>query len=203
MLEIDGSMGADSHGTARKGERASAQREDAQRRHSGQPIGAHQRKRGARGYDGGKKVSGRKRHLLVDTLGLVLKAVVHPANLPDRQGGKLVLSTVKGQFPRLAKIWADQGYTGSFARWAEDTLKVDFEVVYPWWRQLKRYWPEVYQQLKQGFQVIVKRWIVERTFAWLTFQRRLVKDYEYLPQTSENLIYLAMIRIMLRRIAST
>lgn len=148
-------------------------------------------------------MSGRKRHLLVDTLGLVLKAVVHSANLPDRQGGKLVLSAVKGRFPRLVKIWADQGYTGAFARWAEETLKVDFEVVYPWWRQLKRYWPEAYRQLKQGFQVIAKRWIVERTFAWLTFQRRLVKDYEYLPQTSENLIYLAMIRLMLRRIAST
>jgi putative transposase len=145
---------------------------------------------------------GRKRHLLVDTLGLVLQAVVHTADLHDRQGGRLLIQAVKGRFPRLSKIWADQGYLGAFARWAAEILGVDFEVVYPWWRQIKRYFPELYEQLKKGFQVIPKRWIVERTFAWLTFQRRLVKDYEYLVQTSENLIYLAMIRLMLKRLAS-
>ena len=74
--------------------------------------------------------------------------------------------------------------------------------MYPWWRQVKRYHPEIYKTLDKGFKVIPKRWIVERTLAWLTFQRRLVKDYELLPETSENLIYLAMIRIMLRRLAA-
>jgi putative transposase len=138
----------------------------------------------------------------VDTLGLVLQVVIHPANLGDREGGRLVIEALKGRFPRLQKIWADQGYTGTFAQWVEETLAVKFEVVYPWWRQIKRYFPELYQPIKQDFHVIAKRWIVERTFAWLTFQRRLVKDYEYLAQTSENLIYLAMIRLMLRRLAS-
>jgi putative transposase len=90
----------------------------------------------------------------------------------------------------------------AFVRWAGETLDVDFEVVYPWWCQIKRYMPELYQKVEKGFKVIPKRWIVERTFAWLTFQRRLVKDYEYLPQTSESLIYLAMIRLMLRRLAA-
>ena len=81
-------------------------------------------------------------------------------------------------------------------------MQVSFEIVYPWWRQIKRYHPEIYKTLDKGFKVIPKRWIVERTLAWLTFQRRLVKDYELLPETSENLIYLAMIRIMLRRLAA-
>ena len=139
---------------------------------------------------------------MVDTLGLLLQVVVHRADLVDREGGRLVIEAVKGRFPRLERIWADQGYAGAFANWVEQTLGVGFEVVYPWWRQIKRYFPELYQQMKQDFRVIAKRWIVERTFAWLTFQRRLVKDYEYLTQTSENLIYLAMIRIMLRRLAS-
>jgi transposase len=108
----------------------------------------------------------------------------------------------KAPDPRLSKIWADQAYSGAFARWAAKLLGISFEVVYPWWRQIQRYWPELYQKLESGFKVIPKRWIVERTFAWLTFQRRLVKDYEYLVQTSESLIYLAMIRLMLRRLAS-
>jgi len=145
---------------------------------------------------------GRKRHLLVDTLGLVLAVKVTPADQKDREGGREVLKAIRGRFPRLRKIWADQGYTGEFARWAEEFLGVSFEVVYPWWRQLKRYLPELYRQLKQGFQVIPKRWIVERTFAWLTFQRRLVKDYEYLMETTESWVYLAMIRLMVRRLAA-
>jgi putative transposase len=135
-------------------------------------------------------------------LGLALQVVVTPADWEDRRGGRKVLEALEGRFPRLAKIWADQGYTGEFARWAEGLLGISFEVVYPWWRQLKRYFPELYRELKKGFQVIPKRWIVERTFAWLTFQRRLVKDYEYWPQTSASWIYLAMIRLMVRRLAS-
>jgi putative transposase len=132
---------------------------------------------------------------------LVLAVAVHPADLADRTGGRLVLAQLPAQFPHLARIWADQAYAGAFARWVRATLGITLEVVYPWWRQLKRYQPEMYAQLGPGFKVIPRRWVVERTFAWLTFQRRLNRDYERLPQTSESFIYLAMTRLMLRRLA--
>ena len=156
---------------------------------------------GPRGYDGHKKVSGRKRHVLVDTTGLLLKVIGHPADIHDRHGGKLVLDNVKIHLPRLAHIWADQGYSGEFKSWVEKEQKVELEIVYPWWRQIKRYMPEVYAQLDQGFKVIRRRWVVERTFAWLGRNRRLSKDYERLPETSEALVYLAMSRLMLRRLS--
>ena len=84
-----------------------------------------------RGFDGNKKIKGQKRHILVDTLCLMLKAVVHPASLQDRQGGRLLVEAIKGQFPTLTKIWADQGYTGAFITWASTELQQDLEVVYP------------------------------------------------------------------------
>lgn len=203
MLEVRWNLGEDAPSIARENKAAGATKPHTQCSDFGQPVGTHQCKRGVRGYDGGKKISGRKRQILVDTLGLVMKVLVHPANVHDRKGGLQLLQLIQGQFPELIKIWADQGYTSSdLGRWAKEVLQVDFEVVYPWWRQLKRYFPEIYKEAVKGFQVIRKRWIVERTFAWLTFQRRLVKDYELLPQTSENLVYVAMIRIMLRRLAT-
>lgn len=156
---------------------------------------------GPRGYDGHKKLSGRKRHVLVDTTGLLLKIVVHPADVHDRDGGKLVLSGIKEQLPRLAYIWADQGYAGAFKHWVEKQQGVELEVVYPWWRQIKRYFPEEYAKLDQGFKVIRRRWVVERTFAWMGRSRRLSKDYERLPQTAEALVYIAMSRLMLKRLA--
>lgn len=134
-------------------------------------------------------------------MGLVLKVVVLSANLSDREGGKLLLNAIFGLFPRLTHIWADQGYKGAFQQWAQEVLGLEVEVVYPWWRQIERYLPGVYEQLGQGFKVIPRRWVVERTFAWLTFQRRLNRDYELLPVTTECLIYLAMIRLTLRRLA--
>lgn len=112
------------------------------------------------------------------------------------------MRSIRTLFPRLQHIWADQGYKGQFQRWAEDFLHLEFEVVYPWWRQIERYLPGVYKQFDQGFKVIPRRWVVERTFAWWTFQRRLNRDYDLLPRTTECFIYLAMIRLMLRRIAS-
>jgi putative transposase len=96
---------------------------------------------GPHGFDGGKKITGRKRHLLVDTEGLVLKVVVHPANLHDRLGAKLVLGALGTAFPRLHHIWADQGYAGALGDWSREQLGIDLEVVYPWWRQLHRYAP--------------------------------------------------------------
>jgi len=159
---------------------------------------------GPRGFDGHKKVNGRKRHLLVDTNGLLLEVVVHPADVSDREGGKRLLERVAGKAPRLEHIWADQGYTGGFQRWAEHRLGVRVEVVYPWWRQLKRYAPELLEgtSYKPGeFNVLPRRWVVERTFAWLGQARRLAKDYERLPETGVAMIHWAMSRIMLRRLA--
>jgi putative transposase len=157
---------------------------------------------GPHGFDGGKKVNGRKRHLLVDTTGLVLKAVVHPADLHDREGGKLLLGSLGEQFPRLRHVWADQGYTGTFRSWAHAQAGIAVAVVRPWWRQLKRYDPELLEPLgyQPGFNVLPRRWVVERTFAWLGRYRRLSKDYECLPATSEAMIYLVGIRLLLRRL---
>ena len=157
---------------------------------------------GPRGFDGAKKVSGRQRHILVDTLGLLLNVVVHPANIQDREGGKLVLDGIKQRYPKLEKVWADQGYTGGFLKWAHEQPGLLVEVVYPWWRQAQRYTPELLEQLgpQKSFNVLPRRWVVERTFAWLGKNRRLSKAYEALPETTELLVYLAMIRLMLRRL---
>ena len=134
--------------------------------------------KGVRGYDGAKRLSGRKRHALVDTTGLVLAVVVHSAAIHDREGAKLLLNRCKGVFPRLELIWADQGYSGKLLTWVKNDLEV-VQVVYPWWRQLQRYLPEVLERMgvgPDGFHVLPRRWVVERTFAWLMFQRRLARD---------------------------
>lgn len=149
-----------------------------------------------RGYDAGKKVTGRKRHLVVDTLGLVLLVLVTAGNVQDRDGAKLVLKALferikKSKFSRwcrLKLIWADGGYRGELVDWVKRTLGWTLEIVEKLGGQV-------------GFQVLPKRWIVERTFAWLNRQRRLSKDYERLPETSEAFVYVAMIRLMLRRLA--
>jgi putative transposase len=164
---------------------------------------------GPRGFDGGqqgKKVLGRKRHVVVDTLGLVLKVVVHPANLHDRLGAKLVLGalgTDLPHFPRLRHIWADQGYAGALRQWTREHLGIELEVVYPWWRNLKRYFPDLLDEMgfQPGFHILPRRWVVERTFAWQSQSRRLSKDYELLCTTSEMVIYVCMIRLMVRRLA--
>jgi putative transposase len=144
--------------------------------------------RGERGYDAGKKIKGRKRHLLVDTLGLLLVTVVHPASLQDRAGAKLVLDQARRGFPSLERIWADGGYGGKLIHWVEQTCPWVLEIV-------KR------MQGHKGFQVRPHLWIVERTFGWLGRYRRLSKDYECFPQSSEAMIQIAMIRLMLRRLA--
>ncbi|MFP4134112.1 MAG: IS5 family transposase [Halothece sp.] len=144
------------------------------------------------GYDAGKQMKGRKRFLAVDTLGLVLVVLVTAAQVPERAGGKQLLQRVKAmgkQVWRLHTIWVDSGFDGSpFMRWVMDWCRWIVEVV-------RR--PE--QQ--RGFVVLPKRWVVERTFGWLMRCRRLVRDYELLPETSETFIYLAMIRILVRRLA--
>lgn len=143
------------------------------------------------GFDGNKKVTGRKRHLLVDTLGLVLTVLVTAANVEDRAGAKQLFSTmIPSSWKRLKLIWADGNYTGTLKIWLQETLGWLLEIVHKPAEQL-------------GFEVLPKRWIVERTFAWLNRQRRLSKDYERLPETSEAFIYVAMIRLMLKRLADS
>lgn len=157
---------------------------------------------GVRGFDGAKKLAGRKRHILVDTQGWLLAVVVHSAALPDRQGGRLVLEAAGEHYPRLQHIWADQGYTGELQRWATQRYGITVEVVYPPARQLKRYAPELLEEGESagGFQVLPRRWVVERTFSWLGRQRRLSKDYERLVDTAETWIYLTGIRLLLARL---
>lgn len=144
--------------------------------------------KGIRGYDAGKKVKGRKRHILVDTMGLLLIVLVHAANIQDRNGAKLVFDKAKQYFSHLSLIWADGGYAGKLIAWVFNTHGWMLEIV-------KR------SDNMKGFQVLPRRWVVERTFAWLSFCRRLSKDYEVLPETSEAMIYVAMIRLMVRRLA--
>jgi putative transposase len=120
---------------------------------------------GLRGYDGNTKLVGVKRHILVDTEGFLLAVVVHAASIPDRKGGQWVLEAAGDAYPRLQHIWADQGYTGTLIRWAEQEHGWTVQVVYPQDRQLKRYAPDLLADLgyESGFRVIPRRWIVERT----------------------------------------
>ncbi len=134
-------------------------------------------------------VSGRKRHLLVDTLGMILAVVVHSAGIQDRDGARLVLAKIKGCFPRLTKILADAIYNGGIAEWA---------LQFGGWLLEIGYKPE--RKKGEPFPVIKWRWIVERTFAWLGRYRRLSQDYERQPESSEAMIYLAMTNLMLRRL---
>jgi putative transposase len=154
----------------------------------------------ARGYDGAKRLNGRKRHILVDALGLLLAVCVHAADVQDRAGARLLAETVTpNAFPALHHVWADQGYTGPLAAWLREARGWRVEVVRHPARQLWRYGYE--EKPAHTFRVLPRRWVVERTFAWLGQSRRLSKDYERLPATSEAMVYGAMSRLMLRRLA--
>lgn len=143
---------------------------------------------GISGYDGGKRVKGRKRHILVDTLGNLLEVVVTAANLNDRHGAKALLNKVERHIAiRLLKIWADKGYQGDLSVWFNEAWQITLDIVSA-------------EKGQVGFQVQPRRWVVERTFAWLGKYRRLSKDYEYDVQSSEGFIYLASIRTLLKRI---
>lgn len=162
---------------------------------------------GSRGYDGAKKLAGRKRHLLVDTLGLVLKVCVHPANPQDREGVKLLLRPpIQQSFPRLTHLFADQGYSGSGKAWIERTLGWTVELVKRPYRP-RGVWAFPDQVIAwaailppRGFLPLPRRWVVERTIAWIGRSRRMSKDYEYLPSSSEAMVYLTMIRLVLKRL---
>lgn len=146
-------------------------------------------------------MSGRKRHILVDTTGLLLTVLVHPANVADRDGARLLLAGLQGRFPQVAEIWVDAAYQGPCARWITETLGWAVEVVRK--PRVRTRWPvdQPPPERPTGFQVVARRWVVERTFAWLGRHRRLSKDYEELPDTEEAWIYLAMSRLMLVRLA--
>ena len=145
---------------------------------------------GTVGYDAGKRIKGRKRHLLVDSMGLLLGVVVTPASMPEREGGKTLLGRVLHGFTSLRRLWADGGYGGSdFAQSARElSPKLEVEII-------KR------SDDTSGFKVLPKRWVVERTFGWLMQHRRLARDYERTESSAEAWVYLAMIRIQLRRLA--
>ena len=136
----------------------------------------------------GKKTKGRKRHIIVDTLGFLIVAIVHAASIQDRVGARHAMRKAKMKYEELVKLWADGGYAGTLVIWAKETWGIDLEIV-------KR------SDAVKGFVVLPKRWIVERTLAWLSRYRRMAKDYERLTKTAETMIYLAMTRLMLTRIA--
>ena len=139
------------------------------------------------GYDAGKHVNGRKRHLLVDTLGLLLLVVVHAVDIQDRDGAKLVLAKLSpATKERLRRLWADGGYAGALIDWVREHLDAILEIV-------------AKDPKQSGFRVLPRRWVVERTFAWFGRYRRLSKDYEQLTKSSEAMIYLAAIHTMLKR----
>lgn len=165
-----------------------------------------------RGYDGGKKVSGRKRHLLVDTEGLVLKTRVHSAAVMDRDGVELLLrQNIKDELPRMKHVWLDGGYKGEGKgkQWIEEHIGWSAEIVqHPpkprgvWAREDEVIdWSKILPP--PGFRVLPRRWVVERTLSWLGQSRRLSKDYERLPEVSESMIYAVMTRLMVRRLAKT
>jgi putative transposase len=141
------------------------------------------------GYDGGKRVKGRKRFILVDTLGLLLAVIVTEANFPERLGGAAVVMEAAEATENLVVIWVDQGFSGkNFSRVIQQLCLARVDVIC---------------RSEAGFQVLPKRWIVERTFGWWNQYRRLSKDYELLPEMSESMIYTVMIRLMLKRLAQS
>ncbi len=144
---------------------------------------------GVRGYDGGKKIKGRKRHILTDTLGFIVAAVVHAADIQDRDGAPAVLAEARYRFPWLRHVFADGGYAGKKLRGAlmkmgEWTLEI-----------IKR--PDV----AKGFEILPRRWVVERTFAWLGRSRRLAKDWERTIESAAAWLFIAHIRTLTRRLA--
>ena len=158
---------------------------------------------GPRGYDGGKKVSGRKRQVLVDTQGTLLKVDVHPADIHDRTGGERLLAELDGDFPDIEMMWADTAYRG-LKDWLQKTLGWTLTISKHWWTGVSGFWVGPGQappEIPKGFHVLPRRWVVERTFAWLCRNRRLSKDYERLCETGEMLMYLGMSRIILKRLA--
>ena len=168
-----------------------------------------------RGFDGGKKVRGRKRHILVDTEGLLVEARVHSAKVPDQDGIKRLLGPVRDCLPRLSHLWVDAGYRGRGKEWVEESLGAEVEVVNRTPKppeKVLRIWAREWfkdgreMDLKKlperpAFENLPRRWVAERTFAWIPHNRRMGKDYERLCSTGEAFVHAAMARLMVRRLA--
>ncbi|QIN84282.1 IS5 family transposase [Rubrobacter tropicus] len=169
-----------------------------------------------RGFDGGKKVRGRKRHILVDTEGLLVETRVHSARVPDQDGIRRLLDPARSRLGRLSYLWVDAGYRGRGKDWAEESLGVEVEVVNrtpkPPPEKVSRIWAR--EWFKEGhemdlgklpkrpaFEKLPRRWVAERTFAWISHNRRMSKDHERLCATGEAFIHAAMTRLMARRLA--
>jgi len=142
----------------------------------------------SRGYDAGKKINGRKRHLAVDTCGLLLAVVVSAASVQDRDGAGPLLALLRERFSTLVMVWADGGYSGRLVTWANSALRLTVTIV-------KR------SDTGRGFVVLPRRWVVERTFGWLLRHRRLVRDYERRPEHHEAMVLWATVMIMTRQLA--
>ena len=144
---------------------------------------------GVRGYDAGKKIKGRKRHIVTDTLGLLVGLIVHAADIQDRDGAPEVLKSIRHRFPRLRHLFADAAYAGPKLEGAlEDIGRWKLEII-------KR------SDTAQGFELLPRRWVVERTFAWLNRCRRLAKDWEKSIASAQAWILVANIRLLTRRLA--
>jgi len=140
------------------------------------------------GFDGGKLIKGRKRHIIVDTMGYLIVVLAHAANIYDGHAARHVLTALFSIVDSVKKIWADGGYRGAeFIEWVKEQFDCVLEVVEK-------------KETGEGFQVLPRRWVVERTFAWLGRSRRLSKDYERKPTSSSGHVYVASTRLMLRRI---
>jgi len=145
---------------------------------------------GERGYDAGKRVKGRKRHIIVDTVGNLLAVVVHAANIQDRDGAKLVFKRLcEATAASIERVWADAGYRGKLIDWVKEHFEAVLDIVRK-------------EPGQKTFKVLPRRWVVERTFAWLGRFRRLSKDYEHCVQSSVGVIHIAAIHTMMRRLAA-
>src|SRR5271167_2317883 len=178
-------MGAGDEDSARTGPQGGWTKRHAHRGDHRFAVGQDGAKRGRRGYDAGKKIKGRKRHIAVDTQGNLLAVIVHSAGIQDRVAARAVLMRLFCRFDTITKVYVDGGYTGSLIDWA---------------KQMFGYTVEVVKRTEQHlFKVLPKRWIVEHTFAWLNWSRRLSKDYELHHTSAETIIHIAFAHMLLRR----
>ena len=178
-------VGARDKGSARTGSQGGWTKRHAYSGDHRFAVGQDGAKRGRRGYDAGKKIKGRKRHIAVDTQGNLLAVIVHSAGIQDRVAARAVLMRLFCLFGTIQTVFVDGGYTGTLIDWA---------------KQMFGYTVQVIKRTDQHlFKVLPKRWIVERTFAWLNWSRRLSKDYELRHSSAESMIYIAFAHMLLRR----
>jgi transposase len=158
---------------------------DSQSVKAADTVAAH-----SRGYDAGKKINGRKRHVVVDSLGLLLAVIVTAASVQDRDGAFRLLAVLRERFSTISLVWADGGYAGRLVNWARQALALTVTII-------KR------SDDTTGFAVLPRRWVVERTFGWLPRYRRLIRDYERRPEHHEAMVLWATVAIMTRKLART